>query len=61
MSGALPASFVPTIVIIDDNASLKLFTASRTIAIEFEIIPITALKLAKKILASMPIILVLII
>ena len=42
--GALPASFVPTIVIILDNASLKLLTASEIIAIEFASNPTNALK-----------------
>jgi hypothetical protein len=37
LSGALEASFVHMIVIIEDSASLKLFTASSMIAIEFAI------------------------
>lgn len=48
-------------VIIDDNASLKLFTASKTTAIEFVINPMIALNNAKNILAIIPMILVFII
>ena len=55
----LPASFVPTIVIIDDKTSDKLFTASKITAIELDNIPIVALKAAKKILVMIPIALVL--
>ncbi len=40
-------------------ASEMLFTASRTIAIEFDMRPITALKVARKIFAMIPMMLVL--
>ena len=59
LSGAFPASFVPIIVIIDDNASVRLFTASSVIAIEFTSIPIVALNATRIRLTTIPIMLVL--
>ena len=61
LSGALFAIFVPTIVITEDITSVKLFTASNTIAIEFVIIPITALNATRSIFTNIPSALVLII
>ena len=61
MSGALFASFVPIIVIIEESASVKLFTASKIIAIEFTIKPIVALNITNMIFTTIPNILVLII
>ena len=58
LSAGLPASFVPTMVITEESASLRLFTESRIIAIELVIIPTKALKADKKMLAAIPIILV---
>ena len=58
MSGAFPASFAPMIVIIDDNASVKLFTASRVIAMELVAIPTTALNATSMRFTTMPIMLV---
>ena len=49
------------IVIIDDRASLKLFTASNIIAIDDDSSPIPALNPDSKILVMIPIILVFII
>ena len=57
-SGALLARRVPTMVITEDRASVKLLTASRVIEMELERIPTPALKPAKKRLAKIPIILV---
>ena len=59
LSGALPASFVPTIVIILERASLVLLMASDTMEIEFARSPTVALKPAKIILDTMLIMLVL--
>ena len=61
LSGSLEASFVPTIVIKDEPASAILFTASSTIAIEFEAIPIIAYIAASTTLATIPTTLVFII
>ena len=58
LSGALPASFVPMIVMRDDSASLRLLTASITTAIEWEAMPTNALKAARNTLAMMPMTLV---
>ena len=58
MSGLRPASLVPTMVMTLLRASLRLFTASSTTAIEFENIPTAALKAAKRMLAMMPMTLV---
>ena len=58
LSGSFPASFVPTIVIKELATSDKLFTASSTIAIEFDKSPIVVLKITRKIFATIPIILV---
>ena len=44
MSGALPASLVPMMVMMLDKASLRLLTASVMIAMEFDIKPTRALK-----------------
>jgi hypothetical protein len=51
-------NFVPTIVITDESASLRLFTASMIIAIELANNPTTALNEARKMLATIPITLV---
>ena len=58
MLGSLPASLVPTIVIIEDRASERLLTASKVTAMEPDTIPTNALKDARNTLAMMPIILV---
>ena len=59
LSGALLASFSPIIVTTEERASDKLFTASKTRAIELTSIPKVALKAANKTLVKIPIILVL--
>ena len=59
LSGSFPASFVPTIVIIEDRASDRLFTASRMTAIELDANPMIALKAASMTFARMPMMLVL--
>ena len=59
MSGSFPASFVPMIVMIEESASDRLLTASRTTAIELDAMPTAALKAASRTLASMPMMLVL--
>ena len=48
------ASFVPTIVITDDSTSVKLFTASKIIAIEFTITPMVALNITRIIFTNIP-------
>ena len=58
MSGSLPASFVPTIVISELPASEMLLTASSTMAMELLIRPITALNAASSTLAAIPMTLV---
>ena len=58
LSGAFPASLVPMIVIIDERASVRLFTASRVMAIEFTSIPIVALNATRIRFTTMPITLV---
>ena len=58
LSGCFPASFVPTMVITEEAASEKLFTASSTIAMEWVSSPTTALKAARRTLARIPITLV---
>ena len=54
LSGALPASFVPMIVMIDDKASVRLLTASKVIAMEFTRIPIVALNATSIKFTTMP-------
>ena len=61
LSASFPASFVPTIVMMELAASDRLFTASITIAMEFDASPTNALNAARKILARMPMMLVLMI
>lgn len=61
LSGSESANLVAIIVTIEDSASLKLFTASNKIAIEFEIKPIIALKTTNIKFVKIPIILVFII
>ena len=61
LSGSKSAILVEIIVTIDESASLKLFTASNKIAIEFEIKPIIALKVTNNKFIKIPIILVFII
>ena len=61
LSASLPASFVPTMVMTELPASDKLFTASTSIAMEFDFIPINTLNIARTALPMMPKILVLII
>ena len=58
LSGAFPANFAPIIVIMDDNASVKLLTASKVIAMELVTIPTNALKATRIRLTTIPIILV---
>ena len=58
MSGFLPASLAPMMVMTDDSASDRLFTASSVMAMEPETTPTTALKAAKNTFASMPMTLV---
>ena len=55
-SAGFPASFVPTMVIREDPASDRLFTASMVMATEPVIPPITALNAARTTLARMPMI-----
>ena len=59
LSGARDANFVPAIVMILDKASLKLFIASITIAIELASTPTNALNNANTIFDIILIILVL--
>ena len=47
LSGFLLESLIQTIVTVEESTSLKLFNASSTIAIEFEINQIIALKITK--------------
>lgn len=54
-SGARPASLVPTIVMTDESASERLFTASSVMAMECERVPTTALKPASRTLATIPV------
>ena len=61
LSGLFPANFVPTIVMMELIASLKLLMASSTTAIEFANKPTIVLKIASKTFVAIPIILVLII
>ena len=58
LSDALCDSFESMILINDDKVSLKLFTASKTIAIEENNKPTIALNVANKTLAAIPMILV---
>ena len=55
LSGFLPASLVPIMVIVEDKASLRLLTASRMIAMELERSPTNALNAARRILVTIPI------
>ena len=57
-SASFPASFVPTIVMTELAASDRLLTASITMAMEFAVIPTTALNAARRTLARIPMILV---
>ena len=59
LSAGFPASFVPTIVITEERASLRLFTESIMMAIEFVKKPTAALNAERNIFAAIPIILVL--
>jgi hypothetical protein len=61
LSGFLAESFVQIIVTIEETTSLKLFTASRIIAIEFDITPTIALKITKTMFVIIQYILTLII
>ena len=61
LSGALPANFVPIMVITELRASDKLLTASTNIAIEFALIPIITLNRASRLLPTIPSMLVFII
>lgn len=54
MLGFFPDNTVPIIVMIDESASLKLFTASNMIAIEFERSPTIALKNTKNTFTTIP-------
>ena len=56
LSGSFAESFAPIIVMIDDIASLKLFTASIVIATELENIPTNALNADNMRFATIPII-----
>ena len=47
MSGLLFESFIQTIVTVEESTSLKLFKASKIIAIEFDINQTIALKITK--------------
>ena len=58
LSGSLPASFVPTMVMIEDRASERLLTASSVTAIELERMPIAALKAARNTFVMIPMTLV---
>ena len=49
LSGFLFESFIQTIVTVEESTSLKLFKASKMIAIEFEINQTIALKITKTI------------
>ena len=53
-SAGFAASRVPTMVINEDMASLRLFSASMVMATEWDIIPTKALKPASKRLVTMP-------
>ena len=57
-SGDLAPSFAPTIVIIEESASVRLLIASRITAIELERMPTKALNATRKRFAIIPIILV---
>ena len=59
MSGNLFESFAPTIVMTEDRASERLFTASSVTAIEFVAKPTNALNADSTIFAAMPMMLVL--
>jgi hypothetical protein len=49
LSGFLFESLIPTIVTVEESTSLKLFKASKIIAIEFDINQTIALKITKTI------------
>ena len=55
MSGALPASFVPIIVISDDDESVILFKASLTSATDPDNTPSTAFKTPKNRFVTIPV------
>ena len=61
LSRGLLASFTPIIVMMEDNASVRLLTASNVIAMEFVTIPTNALNATRMRLTIMPITLVLMI
>ena len=61
MSGFLLESFIQIIVTKEETTSLKLFKASKTMAIEFDKNQTIALKITKAILVSIPCMLTLII
>ena len=55
LSAFFLASLVPTMVITEERASLRLLTASRITAVEFAAKPTIALKTTSTMLAAMPI------
>ena len=57
LSAPFAASFVPTIVNTDERTSVKLFTASRMMAIELDARPTIILKITRTTLPIMPFIL----
>ena len=57
LSAPLAANFVPTIVNTEDNTSVKLFTASRMMAMELDARPTIILKITRTTLPIMPFIL----
>lgn len=61
LSGLFPDNFVPIIVITDESTSLKLFNASKIIAIEFVTNPTVALNATSIRFTSIPKILIFII
>ena len=58
LSAGLAASLVPTIVMTEERASDRLLTASRITAIELDASPMAALNPARKMLVTIPIMLV---
>ena len=54
LSGLRLASLAPTMVMTEDRASDRLFTASSVTAMECDRMPMTALKAASRIFAPMP-------
>ena len=57
LSAPFAASFVPAIVNTEERTSVKLFTASRIMAMEFDANPIIILKMTSTTLPIMPLIL----